>query len=58
MAADNKNIKQLTCLKLMDSENGKMLSKCGYLGFHFAQNMSTDTSYRDCVDISFNSSDK
>tara|TARA_B110000285_G_C14563186_1_gene354486 strand:- start:68 stop:304 length:237 start_codon:yes stop_codon:yes gene_type:complete len=42
----------------MDSENGKMLSKCGYLGFHFAQNMRTDTTYRDCIDISFNSSDK
>ena len=42
----------------MDSENGKMLSKCGYLGFHFASNMSADTCYRDTIDISFNSSDK
>lgn len=52
---ENHEIHQIFCLKLNDSDQGKILSKAGYIGFAYYQNAENEDGiiYRDQAQISF-----
>lgn len=52
---ENHEIYQIFCLKLNDSDQGKILSKAGYIGFAYYQNAENEDGivYRDQAQISF-----